>query len=97
MFVQKAPAVNRCVRLEDAEKPRGEWNTLELVCVNGQSIHIVNGKVVMRLHDPRQPDGSELLPHAFGAISLQTEGAEVYYRNVEIRAITDVPSAFAGL
>ena len=29
-----------------------------------------------------------------GAISLQTEGAEVFYRNVELQPITEIPSAF---
>ena len=49
LFVQKLPVGNRFVKLADREKPNGEWNTLDLVCCNGDSIHVVNGAVVMRI------------------------------------------------
>ena len=57
LFVQKAPIGNRCVKLGDPEKPKGEWNTLDLICFNGDSIHVVNGVVVMRLHGAQRLDG----------------------------------------
>ncbi len=95
LFTQKPPVGNRCVRLEDAEKPHGEWNTLELICFNGDSIHIVNGKVVMRLHHAERLDGASPAPITAGQICLQTEGAEVYYRHVEIQPITAVPAEWA--
>ena len=28
------------------EKPPGEWNRLELICVDGKALHVVNGKVL---------------------------------------------------
>jgi len=31
----------------------GEWNTIELLCVGGTSVHIVNGKVNMILTNSR--------------------------------------------
>lgn len=95
LFRQVAPIGNRCVRLEDAEKPNGEWNTLELICLNGDSIHVVNGRVVMRLHRAERIDGAAPAPITAGQVCLQTEGAEVYYRHVEIRPITAVPAEFA--
>ena len=85
---------SRCIKLEDAEKPRGEWNTLDLICLEGDSIHIVNGKVVMRLRNAERVDGPTPTPLRTGSISLQSEGAEVFYRNVEIRPITEVPAEF---
>lgn len=96
-FMQVRPIGNRCIRLADHERPQGEWNMIELVCIGGDSLHIVNGQVVMRLKDARQqgPDGA-WLPLASGRISLQTEGAEIYYRDVEIRPVTAVPPEFAG-
>ncbi len=97
LFVQKPPVGNRCVKLLDAEKPKGEWNTLELICLGDDSLHIVNGKVVMRLHHAQRLDGAGPAPLTSGQISLQTEGAEVYYRDVEIRPITAIPAEFAGL
>jgi len=94
-FKQEKPVGNRCVRLADFEKPTGEWNTIELVCIGGDSIHIVNGHVVMRLHDARQKGANgDWLPLTAGRICLQTEGAEIYYRDVEIRPITAVPAEY---
>ena len=95
LFTQKPPIGNRCVRLEDAEKPNGEWNSLDLVCFNGDSIHIVNGKVVMRLHRAERLDGAAPAPIVAGQVCLQTEGAEVYYRNVEIQPIAAIPAEYA--
>ena len=96
LFAQKPPVGNRCVKLLDAEKPNGEWNTLELICLGGDSIHVVNGKVVMRLHRAERLDGPAPASLTSGQVSLQTEGAEVFYRNVEIRPITAIPQEFAG-
>lgn len=58
---------------EDAEKPRGEWNTIEVVCEGGAVTNIVNGKVVNKGTDASVRRGK---------ILLQSEGAEVYFRNV---------------
>jgi hypothetical protein len=94
-FKQERPIGNRCVRLADFEKPAGEWNTIELICIGGDSIHIVNGHVVMRLHDARQKGANGEWPAlTAGRICLQSEGAEVYYRNVEIQPITAVPAEY---
>ena len=95
LFSRKKPAPERCVKLGDPEKPKGEWNTLDLICFNGDSIHIVNGQVVMRLHNAQRLDGPEPAPLTSGTISLQTEGAEVFYRNVELQPITEIPAEFA--
>jgi hypothetical protein len=94
LFTQEPPIGNRCVRLVDAEKPHGEWNTLDLICFHGDSIHIVNGKVVMRLHHAERLDGTTPAPITAGKISLQTEGAEVFYRAIELLPITAVPVEF---
>jgi hypothetical protein len=95
LFVQKLPIGNRCVKLGDPEKPTGEWNTLELICFNGDSVHIVNGEVVMRLRHAERLDGAAPAPLTAGQISLQTEGAEVFYRDIEVRSIDTVPVELA--
>lgn len=92
LFEQKAPISNRCVKLGDPEKPHGEWNTLDLYCVGADSIHVVNGVVVMRLQQAERIDGAAPAPLTSGQISLQTEGAEVFYRAVEITPITAFPA-----
>jgi hypothetical protein len=94
-FAQVPGQDGRCVKQPDAEKPTGEWNTVELVCFGEDSIHIVNGKVVMRLHQTLRIDTPTPQPVTSGPLILQSEGAEIFYRNVELRPITAVPAEFA--
>jgi hypothetical protein len=62
----------------DAERPTGEWNTVEVICNGGKITNIVNGVVVNEGTDASVTKGR---------IFLQSEGAEVYYRKVELHAI----------
>jgi hypothetical protein len=95
VFAQVPGMDGRCVKQPDAEKPTGQWNTVELVCLGEDSLHIVNGQVVMRLHGPRRIDTPTPQPVTAGPLILQSEGAELFYRAVEIRPITAVPAEFA--
>ncbi len=62
-------------KTKDAEKPFGEWNTVEVICDGDTIAHIVNGQEVNR--------GTEASVTR-GRIILQSEGAEVFYRKVEL-------------
>jgi len=93
-FSQAQGASGRCIKQPDNEKPTGEWNTVELIAFGEDSIHIVNGKVVMRLHGPLDISGAVPVPVTSGPIILQSEGAEVYYRDVEWRPITAIPTEY---
>lgn len=95
LFAQKPPVGNRCVKRGDPETPNGQWNTLDLYCFGDESVHVVNGTVVMRLYHAQRLDGPQPAPLTSGRISLQTEGAEVYYRHVEIAPIDGLPSDLA--
>ena len=95
LFIEQKPIGNHCAHIVDPEKPKGEWNTLDLYTLNGDSIHVVNGQVVMRLHNAQRLDGTAPAPLASGKLSLQTEGGECYFRNVEVRSITEFPPEFA--
>ncbi|MFY9924407.1 MAG: DUF1080 domain-containing protein [Opitutaceae bacterium] len=95
VFVAKRPIGARCCRLQDSERPKGEWNTLDLICLGDTSIHIVNGKVLMRLRHAQIADGAAPATLDSGQICLQTEGGEVYYRGIEIAPITAVPAEYA--
>lgn len=94
-FSQSPGQSGRCVKSPDAEKPSGEWNTLEIVCFENDSIHIMNGKVVMRLHGPKRIDTPKPSPITSGPIILQSEGAEVFYRDIKFRPIQSIPKAYA--
>jgi hypothetical protein len=69
---------NRAVKTADAEKPHGEWNKAEVIVKNGKITHILNGKVV---------NAAGLGNTKEGCILLQSEGAEIYYRNATV--VTD--------
>lgn len=81
----------RGVRRGNFEKPNGEWNTIELVCYNGTSYHIVNGNVVMILKKAERKTevGYEVVTR--GKLQLQSEAAEAFYRNIKILKITELP------
>ena len=78
---------------EDREKV-GEWNTLELICFGDKSIHIVNGHVVMALSGSVYKDGKDLKPLTKGKIQLQSEAAEVFYKEIQIKNIKELPSEY---
>ena len=79
----------------DNENPHGEWNTLDLICVGGNSLHIVNGKVAMALYNSQyQTADGEIKPLTKGRIQLQSEGAEIFYKNIEIKSISEIPRKF---
>ena len=74
----------------------GQWNRLELICYQADCVHVVNGKVVMALKSSRYQDGDHFVPLAGGKLQIQSEAAEVFYRNVEIRTIPAMPAEYAG-
>jgi hypothetical protein len=95
-FSQIPGQSGRCIKQPDNEKPSGEWNTVELVCLGLDCIHIVNGKVVMRLYSPMRIDTPVPTPITSGPIILQSEGAEVFYRDISVRPITAIPPEYAA-
>jgi len=66
---------SRSKKKKDAEKPNGEWNRVEVISNNGKLTHIVNGTVVNEGTDPSVTKGK---------IIIQSEGAETFYRKIEI-------------
>jgi hypothetical protein len=78
----------------DNEKPSGEWNVVEFICVGQTSIHIVNGKVNMILTGLRHKVGNKELPLTKGRIQIQSEAAEIYWRNIQVRPLTEIPTQY---
>ncbi len=64
--------------VNEVEKAHGEWNLLELVVKGDHVWYYVNGKLVN--------EGTEL-NSTKGRILFQTEGAETYYRGLEIASL----------
>ena len=85
-----------CLRTFDNESPEGQWTELELICFEGKSLHIVNGKVVMVLQNSRYFENGKNVPLTRGKIQLQSEAAEVFYKDIKIRSITELPESYAA-
>jgi hypothetical protein len=101
VFDEKAPLIKfsatseagrRCIKNPDAEKPTGEWNVVDLYCYGDSSVHVINGTVVMRLFKSRQEDNGTETRLAKGKIQLQSEGCEIYYRNLTVQSIDKIPA-----
>lgn len=83
-----------CLRSADYESAMGEWTELELICFGDKSLHIVNGHVVMILMNSRSVNDGKSVPLTKGRIQLQSEAAEVYYKDIMIRTISEMPDKF---
>ncbi|CAN5290455.1 DUF1080 domain-containing protein [soil metagenome] len=75
----------------DAEKPAGQWNTLDLYVLGDRAIHVINGVPVLEVRDLKA--NGQPLTH--GAIQLQSEGAETFFRDITLEPITSLPRVVA--
>jgi hypothetical protein len=77
----------------DYEKPMGEWNTIELYCFGRTSVHVVNGNVNMINHNSGKYLGeNNIEPLSKGKIQFQSEGGELFIRNIKIRPLKEIPA-----
>ncbi|MBF9251879.1 DUF1080 domain-containing protein [Pontibacter sp. 172403-2] len=85
-----------CLRSEERESPQGEWTEIELICFKDKSLHIVNGQVVMVLQNSRYLKDGQPVPLTKGKIQLQSEAAEVYYKDIKIKHLEELPAKYAS-
>jgi hypothetical protein len=90
-FRDKTPIGRHCIKNPDAEKTSGEWNAIDLYCIGDTSVHVVNGIVNMVLYNLRQENADGSSPLTNGKIQIQSEGAEIFYRNITIDHIQRIP------
>ncbi|MES2822221.1 MAG: DUF1080 domain-containing protein [Pseudomonadota bacterium] len=83
-----------CRRGVDVEKSKGEWNTVELITYGDKSLHIVNGVVVMALSNSHYTRDGKKIPLTKGKILLQSEAAEVFYKNIKLKSIVAIPAQY---
>jgi hypothetical protein len=91
-FSATSPQGRHCIKNPDTEKPTGEWNLLEVYCYGDTSVHIVNERVVMVLYNSRQADSGKETVLKKGKLQLQSEGTEVFYRNIAMQSIEKIPA-----
>jgi hypothetical protein len=82
----------RCKSITHDERPVGEWNTLELYCLGDMGIHVLNGKVVnvVMENTKAEIENNENFLRK-GKIQIQSEGAECWYKDIKIKALTKIP------
>lgn len=69
------PRGERSKSIENRCLGKGEWNTYEVICVDGTIKLSVNGKFVNGISQSSQKSGY---------ICLESEGAEIHFRNIKI-------------
>ena len=63
----------------DLEKPVGEWNTVEIICLADTIVSKLNGKIVNKAKNVKP---------AKGRLLFQSEGAEVFFRKIVLVPLT---------
>ncbi|MFP5081324.1 DUF1080 domain-containing protein [Pedobacter sp. JCM 36344] len=69
------------MKIRDGERSHGEWNKVEIISKNGKFNFIVNGVLV---------NEGEYVSLNSGRILLQSEGAEIFYRDIKIEEYPDL-------
>jgi hypothetical protein len=85
----KTQGRGRIIKFGDFENRAG-WNKVEVILDGDKITHIVNGTVVMRAWDLKQPDPknpTQNIPLDSGRIFLQAEGSEIFFRNVRVKPL----------
>lgn len=74
-IVPDNPRGERSKSVENRCKGKGEWNTYDVVCVDGTIKLSVNGKFVNGISQSTQKKGY---------LCLESEGAEIHFRNIKV-------------
>lgn len=81
-------------------KPNGQWNSVEIVCLQGKVVHRQNGVKILE-YELWTPAWKELVKYSKfpgmnpdwenvakeGVIGLQDHGSDVWFRNIKIRVL----------
>lgn len=65
---------------QDLEKKMGQWNRQEVIACDDIMVNLINGKVVSAAFELSQTQGR---------ITVQSEGAEIFFRRIELLPLTD--------
>ena len=91
-FSASSKVGRHCKKRGDAENPSGEWNTVDLYCHGDTSVHVINGKAMMVLYHSSQLENGQAIPLVKGKIQIQSEGAEVFYKNIMVEPLHAIPA-----
>ncbi len=80
-----ANGIKRVLRSQDYEVK--DWNTVDVIVCGDSAVYLVNGKMNNKILHLEKMVGEKWVPLTKGKILLQQEGAEVLYRNIEIKML----------
>ena len=76
----------------DVELPVGQWNQVDLYVVDDNAVQVINGIPTMSLsHIALTGSDGKAHPLTRGKIQLESEGTEVFMRDLYLEPITSVP------
>ena len=87
-IVPDNPRGERSMSIENRAKGRGEWNTYDVVAVDGTVKLAVNGVFVNGVSHSTQKKGY---------LCLESEGAEIHFRNIRVLELPPGPGSPGGL
>lgn len=82
----------RVFSAEDVERPRGEWNRLDLYAHGDTAVHNVNGHTVLKITALSHEVAGKAATLQRGKLQLQSEGAEIFFRDIRISGIGSLPA-----
>ena len=84
-------------RLPSYKNPETDWVTLEIYTVGQTAVHLINGEVMLAVYNTRLYENGATRPLTSGKIQIQSEGSEVFYRNIELQPITALPAGLVDV
>jgi len=87
----------RVARLPSFTNPETDWITIEIYTVGQTAVHVINGQVVLAVYNTRLYENGATRPLTSGKIQIQSEGSEVFYRNIELTPITALPAGLVDV
>lgn len=90
----------QCRRSAMHEKPHAEWTTIDLYVIGNSAIHVVEGQVVNVIDEAYIKQKGLKVALNKGKLQLQSEGAEIFYKDIRMKGISTFPAAIkdaAGL
>lgn len=92
-----SPEWQICLANPYNEKQAGEWNTLEILAFENHVVHMVNGQVNLVLLNARYREGGNLVPMSSGSIQIQSEGAELFFKEIKLKSLDKIPTDIQNL
>jgi hypothetical protein len=69
-----------------------DWNVVEVIWQGDRAAHVVYGRtvnVIRSLQQPSSQKAGEFIPLTRGKIAIEIEFAEIWFRRIEVKSLSD--------